>query len=170
MTVSPFEILSLGLYFILMVAIGLYAYRKSTGDISQYMLGNRQLHPAVGALSAGASDMSGWILMGLPGAVFLGGVEAAWIVIGLLIGAYLNYRFVAPRLRVYTEMAKDSITIPDFLENRFNDSSHALSIISALVIIVFSPCIHRLGLSPAASFLKQVAGLTIIPVFSSRLG
>lgn len=159
MTVSPFEILSLGLYFILMVAIGLYAYRKSTGDISQYMLGNRQLHPAVGALSAGASDMSGWMLMGLPGAVFLGGVEAAWIVIGLLIGAYLNYRFVAPRLRVYTEMAKDSITIPDFLENRFNDSSHALRIISALVIIVFFTLYTSAGVVAGGKLFEASFGL-----------
>jgi len=131
MTISLPEMISLGAYFALMLAIGLYAYRTSTSDVSEYMLGGRKLHPAVGALSAGASDMSGWMLMGLPGAVYVGGFSAAWIVVGLLIGAYLNYRFVAPRLRVYTEMANDSITIPDFFENRFNDRSHALRLISA---------------------------------------
>lgn len=159
MTVSLFEMISLGLYFILMVVIGLYAYRKSTGDVSEYMLGNRQLHPAVGALSAGASDMSGWILMGLPGAVFLGGVEAAWIVVGLLTGAYLNYRFVAPRLRVYTEMANDSITIPDFLENRFADTSHALRIISALVIIVFFTLYTSAGIVAGGKLFEASFGL-----------
>ncbi len=107
-------LISLAIYFILMLAIGLYAYRKSTSDVSEYMLGGRQLHPAVGALSAGASDMSGWMLMGLPGAVFVSGISAAWIAVGLTIGAYLNYLLVAPRLRVYTEMADDAITIPDF--------------------------------------------------------
>ena len=104
-------------YFILMMAIGVYAYRQSTSDVSEYMLGGRQLHPAVGALSAGASDMSGWMLMGLPGAIYLTGFSAAWIAVGLLVGAYLNYRLVAPRLRVYTELANDAITIPDFFES-----------------------------------------------------
>jgi Na+(H+)/acetate symporter ActP len=106
-----------------MMGIGYYAYLKSTSDVSEYMLGGRQLHPAVGALSAGASDMSGWMLMGLPGAIYLAGFSAVWIAVGLVIGAYLNYLLVAPRLRVYTEMADDAITIPDFFEKRFDDHS-----------------------------------------------
>ncbi|MFT4633021.1 MAG: sodium/proline symporter, partial [Crocinitomicaceae bacterium] len=87
--------------------------------------------------SAGASDMSGWMLMGLPGAIYLTGLSSAWIAVGLLIGAYFNYLLVAPRLRVYTEMANDAITIPDFFEKRFDDTSHALRIISSVVIIIF---------------------------------
>ena len=126
MTINIFEMVSLGAYFLLMLGIGLYAYKESTSDLNEYMLGGRKLHPAVGALSAGASDMSGWMLMGLPGAVYLAGVGQAWIAVGLFIGAYLNYRFVAPRLRIYTEIAKDSITLPDFFENRFHDNSHKI--------------------------------------------
>ena len=78
-------LISLALYFVLMMAIGLYAYRKSTDDVSGYMLGGRQLNPAVASLSAGASDMSGWMLMGLPGAIFATGMSEAWIAIGLMI-------------------------------------------------------------------------------------
>ena len=112
-------LISLVAYFILMMAIGYYAYHKSTSDVSEYMLGGRNLHPAVGALSAGASDMSGWMLMGLPGAIYVAGLSAGLIAVGLVIGAYFNYLLVAPRLRVYTELADDAITIPDFFEKRF---------------------------------------------------
>ncbi len=159
MTISFPEMLSLGLYFALMVAIGVYAYRKSTSDVSEYMLGGRQLHPAVGALSAGASDMSGWMLLGLPGAVYISGLGAAWIAVGLVIGAYLNYRFVAPRLRMYTEMADDSITIPDFFENRFKDGSHALRVISALVIIVFFTLYTSAGIVAGGKLFEASFGL-----------
>ena len=130
-------LVSLAIYFIAMLAIGLYAYRKSTSDISGYMLGGRSLSPSVTALSAGASDMSGWMLMGLPGAMYLTGLSSMWIAIGLVIGAFMNYLIVAPRLRTYTEVANDSITLPDFFENRFGDKSRALRLVSSIVIIVF---------------------------------
>jgi sodium/proline symporter len=130
-------LISLGLYFALMLGIGVYAWRKSTSDVSGYMLGGRQLGPAVTALSAGAADMSGWLMLGLPGAMFLTGLSAAWIGVGLVIGAWLNYLIVAPRLRVYTEVANDAITIPDYLGERFADRSHLLRVISSLVIVVF---------------------------------
>ncbi|WNO60713.1 sodium/proline symporter PutP [Rheinheimera sp. MMS21-TC3] len=130
-------IISLALYFIVMLGIGLYAYKTSTDDVSGYMLGGRKLGPAVTALSAGASDMSGWMLMGIPGAMYISGVSSGWIAVGLLIGAYLNYFVVAPRLRVYTEIANDSITIPDFFENRFEDKTRILRIVSSIVIVVF---------------------------------
>lgn len=159
MTISIPEMISLGAYFALMLAIGFYAYRTSTSDLSDYMLGGRRLHPAVGALSAGASDMSGWMLMGLPGAIYVSGFSAAWIGVGLLIGAYLNYRFVAPRLRVYTEMADDSITIPDFFENRFNDKSHALRLISALVIIIFFTLYTSAGIVAGGKLFESAFGL-----------
>lgn len=159
MTISFYEMISLAAYFIIMMMIGVYAYRKSTSDVSEYMLGGRQLHPAVGALSAGASDMSGWMLMGLPGAIYVSGFSAAWIAVGLVIGAYLNYRFVAPRLRVYTELADDSITIPDFFENRFNDSSHALRVISALVIIIFFTVYTSSGIVAGGKLFESAFGL-----------
>lgn len=130
-------VVSLSLYFAAMLGIGLYAYKTSTSDISAYLLGGRKLGPAVTALSAGASDMSGWMVMGLPGALYLSGLSNIWIGVGLVLGAYLNYRIVAVRLRAYTEIANDSITLPDFFENRFEDKSRLLRIISSLVIIVF---------------------------------
>lgn len=130
-------VLSLSIYFLAMLGIGLFAYRKSTSDVQAYMLGGRNLSPKVTALSAGASDMSGWMLMGVPGAMYISGISSAWIAIGLVIGAYLNYVLVAPRLRVYTEKAKNAITIPDYFENRFEDKSRILRIVSSIVIIVF---------------------------------
>src|SRR5688572_22546226 len=96
---NPGILISLAAYFVLMLAIGVYAWRKSTSDSEGYLLGGRNLGPGVTALSAGASDMSGWLMMGLPGAIFLSGFSQAWIGVGLVIGAYLNYRLVAPRLR-----------------------------------------------------------------------
>jgi sodium/proline symporter len=130
-------LVSLALYFIVMLGIGLYAYKKSTDDVSGYMLGGRALGPGVTALSAGASDMSGWMLMGLPGAIYVSGVSQLWIAVGLLIGAYLNYLIVAPRLRTYTEVANDSITIPDYFANRFDDKTRVLRVFSSVVIIIF---------------------------------
>ncbi|MFD2618584.1 sodium/proline symporter PutP [Terrilactibacillus laevilacticus] len=128
--------ISLGVYLVGMLLIGYYSYRK-TSDLNDYMLGGRGLGPAVTALSAGASDMSGWMLMGLPGAMYATGISSLWLSIGLMIGAYLNYLILAPRLRTYTEVANDSLTIPDFLENRFHDHSKILRSVSALVILVF---------------------------------
>ncbi|MGB7405209.1 MAG: sodium/proline symporter PutP [Pacificimonas sp.] len=130
-------IVSLGTYFALMLAVGIYAWWRTENDVSGYMLGGRQLGPGVTALSAGASDMSGWMLLGLPGAMFVSGLSAGWIAVGLLIGALLNYIYVAPRLRSYTEIAEDAITIPDYFEKRFADDSHALRVIAGLVIILF---------------------------------
>ncbi|WP_258806927.1 sodium/proline symporter PutP [Pseudidiomarina sp. CB1] len=130
-------LISLALYFIAMLGIGLYAYKKSTDDVSGYMLGGRRLGPGVTALSAGASDMSGWMLMGLPGAIYVSGVSQLWIAVGLVVGAYLNYIIVAPRLRMYTEVANDSITIPDYFANRFDDKARLLRVFSSVVIIIF---------------------------------
>ncbi|ASB86890.1 sodium/proline symporter PutP [Bacillus sonorensis] len=129
-------LLSIGIYMAGMLLIGYFAYRR-TSNLTDYMLGGRNLGPAVTALSAGASDMSGWLLMGLPGAMFLNGLSSGWIVIGLTIGAYLNWVYVAPRLRTYTEAAGNSITIPDYFENRFKDGSRVLRMTSALVILIF---------------------------------
>ena len=129
-------LISIGIYMVGMLLIGYFAYKR-TSNLSDYMIGGRGLGAAVTALSAGASDMSGWLLMGLPGAMFTQGLSASWIAIGLTIGAYLNWLYVAPRLRIYTETANNSMTIPAFLENRFGDHSSILRLTSGLVIIVF---------------------------------
>lgn len=153
-------IFSLALYFIVMLGIGFYAYKKSTSDVLGYMLGGRNLSPSVTALSAGASDMSGWMLMGLPGAMYLSGLSSAWIGIGLIIGAYLNYLIVAPRLRSYTELANDSITLPDFFENRFNDDKRVLRVISSIVIIVFFTLYTSSGVVAGGKLFESSFGLS----------
>ncbi|HZG71468.1 MAG TPA: sodium/proline symporter PutP [Chondromyces sp.] len=150
--------ISLAIYFIAMLGIGYYSYRKTT-NLSDYMLGGRNLGPAVTALSAGASDMSGWLLMGLPGAMYVSGLSASWIAIGLTIGAYFNYLLVAPRLRTYTSVANDSITIPDFFENRFSDSSKILRIISAVVIIVFFTLYTSAGVVSGGTLFESAFNL-----------
>ncbi len=149
---------SLGLYFLLMLAIGLYGYRSSTANLSEYMLGGRSLHPAIGALSAGASDMSGWMLMGLPGAVYLSGLSAAWIAIGLCIGAYLNYLLVAPRLRIYTEVANDALTLPDFFADRFAGGAPALRIAASVIIVIFFTLYTSSGLVAGGKLFESAFG------------
>ncbi len=152
-------LISLTLYFIAMLLIGLYSYRKSTSDVAGYMLGGRSLSPSVAALSAGASDMSGWMLMGLPGAMYITGMSSIWIAIGLVIGAFLNYLVVAPRLRTYTELANDSITLPDFFENRFNDKSRVLRIVSSVVIVVFFTLYTSSGIVAGGKLFESSFGL-----------
>ena len=124
-------------YFALMIAIGVYAMRKSTSSSEDYMLGGRTLSPQVAALSAGASDMSGWLLLGLPGAMFVSGLGSAWIGIGLLVGAFFNWLLVAPRLREQTIHYGNAITIPAFLANRFPTRALSLRTVSAIVIVIF---------------------------------
>ena len=153
-------LLSLGIYFCAMIGIGIYAYRKTTNDVSGYMLGGRSLSPSVTALSAGASDMSGWMLMGLPGAMYITGVSSLWIAIGLVIGSFLNYLIVAPRLRTYTELANDSITLPDFFENRFEDKSRALRLVSSIVIIVFFTLYTSSGIVAGGKLFESSFGLS----------
>ncbi|MBU2969062.1 sodium/proline symporter PutP [Pseudoalteromonas sp. C2R02] len=152
-------LISLAIYFIVMLGIGLYAYKKSTSDVSGYMLGGRSLSPSVAALSAGASDMSGWMLMGLPGAMYISGISSLWIGIGLVIGAFLNYLIVAPRLRTYTEIANDSITLPDFFENRFEDKSHMLRLVSSVVIIVFFTLYTSSGIVAGGKLFESSFGM-----------
>jgi sodium/proline symporter len=123
-------------YIFGMVLIGLLAYR-ATNNFDDYILGGRSLGSVVTALSAGASDMSGWLLMGLPGAIFLSGISESWIAIGLTIGAYLNWKLVAGRLRVHTEANNNALTLPDYFTSRFEDNSKLLRVISAIVILVF---------------------------------
>ena len=151
---------SLALYFIVMIGIGLYGLRESTSDTSGYLLGGRKLGPAVTSLSAGASDMSGWMLLGLPGAMFVSGLSSSWIAIGLLIGALLNYILVAPRLRVYTERARDAITIPDYFEKRFEDNSRLLRVVSSIVIVVFFTLYTSSGVVAGGKLFESAFGLS----------
>jgi len=154
-----YELVAITIYFLVMLGIGLYAYKKSTDDLSGYMLGGRKLGPAVTALSAGASDMSGWLLMGLPGAMYAAGISSIWIAIGLTIGAYFNYLLVAPRLRVYTEVANNSITIPDFFENRFKDGSKTLRLVSAIVIFIFFTLYTSSGMVAGGTLFESAFNL-----------
>jgi len=146
-------------YLLLLLVIGVIMYRM-TNDLSDYVLGGRKLGPTVAALSAGASDMSGWLLLGLPGAIYLSGLAEAWMAIGLAVGAYLNWQFVAKRLRIYTEVSNDSITIPDFLENRFKDTSHVLRVISAFVILLFFTFYTSSGMVAGAKLFEASFGLS----------
>ncbi|GAB4073788.1 sodium/proline symporter PutP [Barrientosiimonas marina] len=145
-------------YLIFLLIIGVVMYRR-TSDLSDYVLGGRKLGPGVAALSAGASDMSGWLLLGLPGAIYASGLSEAWMAIGLSTGAYLNWQFVAKRLRVYTEVSNNSITIPDFLANRFKDKSHLLRVISALVILLFFLFYTSSGMVAGAKLFEASFGL-----------
>lgn len=150
--------ISLGIYMLGMLAIGFWSYRK-TSNLTDYMLGGRGLGPAVTALSAGASDMSGWMVMALPGAMYTTGLASAWLAIGLTVGAYVNYLVLAPRLRTYTEVANDSITIPDFLENRFHDTSNMLRLVSGIVILIFFALYASAGMVSGGKLFESAFGL-----------
>lgn len=134
--------LAMALYFIVVLAVGFYYLKKSNTSSENYFLGGRGLGPWLTALSAEASDMSGWLLMGLPGiAYFTGASDAMWTAIGLAIGTYLNWKFVAKRLRKYSEVAGNSITLPDFFSNRFHDEKRILMSVAAVIILIFF-CIY----------------------------
>lgn len=142
-------------YIVVMVCIGLYAY-KQTNDFSDYILGGRSLGSFVTALSAGASDMSGWLLMGLPGAIFLTGLSESWIAIGLIVGAWLNWYLVAGRLRVHTEVQNNALTLPDYFTYRFGDQKKVLRIISALIILIFFAIYCASGMVAGARLFENL--------------
>jgi sodium/proline symporter len=146
------------LYFIAIFYIGYIAYRK-TSNIADYLLGGRQLGRWTTALSAGASDMSGWLLLGLPGYAYVAGMEAIWIAASLLVGTYLNWLFVAPRLRVKSEQLDNALTLPEYLENRFNDNSHVLRLITAIFILVFFLFYTSSGLVAGGKLFESTFGL-----------
>ncbi|MGV9193669.1 sodium/proline symporter PutP [Microbacterium sp. MC2] len=177
-----FLYLALGLYFAAMLLIGYLAFKRTT-DHEDYMLGGRNLPPWVAALSAGASDMSGWLVMGLPGAIYVSGLIDAWIAVGLTIGAYLNWLLVAPRLRAYTQVSRNSITVPSFFENRLRDSSRLLRILAGIVILVFFTLYISSGMVAGGVFFESsfnsdyalgmalVAGVTLLyTLFGGFLG
>ena len=158
MTASTPLLVTFAAYLLLMVGIGFAAWR-STRDFDDYILGGRSLGSYVTALSAGASDMSGWLLLGLPGALYASGLSEAWIAIGLIAGAWCNWRYVAGPLRVYTERTQDSLTLPDYFTHRFADRSKLLRILSALVILVFFAVYCASGIVAGARLFESVFGL-----------
>ena len=158
MTANLPTTITFAVYLLAMLLVGWFGYR-ATANLSDYILGGRSLGSVVTALSAGASDMSGWLLMGLPGAVFVSGLSASWIAIGLCLGAWLNWRFVAARLRVYTQKAGNALTLPDYFTNRFEDTSHLLRIVTALVILVFFTIYCASGVVAGARLFESMFGM-----------
>lgn len=157
MSDTTIQLTAIGVYFAGMLVIGIYASRR-TRDLGDYMLAGRRLPSGVAAISAGASDMSGWLLMGLPGAIYLAGLIDAWIAIGLVIGAWLNWTYVAPRLRVYTELAGNAITVPSYFQKRLRDPSAGLRILSAVAILVFFTFYVSAGMVAAGKFFESSFG------------
>ncbi|MFO6297925.1 sodium/proline symporter PutP [Rahnella selenatireducens] len=159
MTMNTPMLVTFCVYIFGMILIGLIAYLR-TKNFDDYILGGRSLGSVVTALSAGASDMSGWLLMGLPGAIFLSGISESWIAIGLTIGAYLNWKLVAGRLRVHTEANNNALTLPDYFTHRFEDSSKLLRIISAIVILVFFTIYCASGIVAGARLFESTFGMS----------
>lgn len=157
----------LGIYLLIMLGVGVYFFRKSKSQ-SDYFLGGRDLNAWVTSMSAQSSDMSGWLLMGLPGTAFLltkdnGIAEAVWTALGLGIGTYLNWLILAKRLRKYSEHSNDAITIPTFLENRFKDKTHLIKIISAVFIVIFFLIYTAAQFSAGAKLFNAVFGIDYLP-------
>ncbi|PNH98707.1 sodium/proline symporter PutP [Vibrio diazotrophicus] len=144
-------------YLILMLAIGVYAYQR-TKSSSDYFLGGRSLGPWPAALSAGASDMSGWLLLGLPGYAYAAGFEAFWLAGGLLVGTWANWLLVAKRLRTYS-VTTDALTLPEFLSRRFNDKSKLIQTISAFFILLFFLFYTSSGLVAGGKLFETVFGI-----------
>ncbi len=147
-------ILTFTFYLVFLMGVGIYFYKK-TSNLEDYLLGGRGMGSWVTALSAQASDMSGWLLMGLPGAVYLFGINQAWIAIGLFIGTYLNWKLIAPRLRVYTEKT-NSLTLPTFFEKRFKDPTGLLRNISAIITLIFFTIYSSSGLVASGKLFESM--------------
>ena len=145
-------------YLVGMLLIGFWAWKR-TSDSSDYFLGGRTLGPWPAALSAGASDMSGWLLLGLPGYAFASGVEAFWLAGGLLAGTWLNWLFLARRLRVYSAVADNALTLPEFFTNRFRDNTKMLQVVSAFFILLFFLFYTSSGLVAGGKLFETVFGL-----------
>lgn len=156
-----YESIAMVLYLLLVVGVGIYFFvknRKNAGE-KDYFLGGRQMNGWVAALSAGASDMSAWVLMGLPGAFYLYGMGQVWISVGLLIGTICAWIFVAPRLRRYSIRANDSITIPQFLTNRFMASNKTLQFVSAIVFVVVYCVYSASSINACGTLFNTVTGM-----------
>lgn len=145
------------IYLIFLMAVGIYFYKK-TETAEDYVLGGRGMGSWVTALSAQASDMSGWLLMGLPGAVYMTGMSQTWTAIGLTLGTYLNWRILAPKLRVQTEET-DSMTLPNFLSKKLGDDTGTIRIFSAIVILFFFTIYSSSGIVAAGKLFSSILGI-----------
>ncbi len=145
-------------YLTVVMLVGVIAF-MATRNLSDYVLGGRRLGGAVAALSAGASDMSAWLLMALPGLVYTAGLSQIWLSLGLMVGAYGSWRLVAKRLRIYSEMAHDSLTLPAYLDNRFNDQSGIIRMVAAFATVLFFIFYIASGLYAGAVLLGLTFGL-----------
>ncbi|MGL6113728.1 MAG: sodium/proline symporter PutP [Cetobacterium sp.] len=149
--------ITFGGYLIFLIGVGIYFYGK-TSTSEDYLIGGRGVGSWVTALSAQASDMSGWLLMGLPGAVYLSGFGQIWVVIGLTLGTYLNWKYIAPRLRVETEV-EDTLTLPTFLEKKLKDESGIIRKILALGTLFFFTIYSSSGLVAAGKLFESILGI-----------
>lgn len=147
-------------YLLIMVAIGVYVYRRTKG-LDDYVLGGRSLRPSVAAMSAGASDMSGYLFLGVPGAVYAQGVGATWIAIGLILGTYFNWLFIAERLRTYTARAKNSLSLSSYFAERFEDRTQLLRLVSAGIIAIFFTFYVSSGIVATARLFSDVFGISV---------
>ena len=157
--VSFASLITFVVYLLVMLIIGFVAYRR-THALADYLLGGRKLGAWTTALSAGASDMSGWLLMGLPGYALLAGLESVWLVIGLLVGTYLNWRFVAYRLRKFSVLANDALTMPEYFAQRFDDHHKLLRMVCAFFILLFFLFYTSAGLVAGGKLFETVFGLS----------
>jgi len=155
---GPAVTLTFVAYMVVVLAIGIVAWR-STADLKDYILGGRRLGRWVTALSAQASDMSGWLLLGLPGYAYLAGLESLWLVAGLLAGTWLNWRLTARRLREATEAYGDALTLPEYLQRRFADPSGGLRLLGAAVVLLFFTFYTASGLVAGGKLFEAVFGL-----------
>ena len=152
---NSFILATILIYLFGLMCLGYRAFKK-TKTFSDYILGSRKLGPIVGAMNVGASDMSSWLLMGLPGAFYLHGVNQIWIVVGLVVGSYCSWKIIAKRLRRYTEISGDALTITSFLENRFEDKTRVLNVATLIVIIFFFTIYIAAGFTGSAKLFSAI--------------
>src|SRR5690606_8055292 len=145
-------------YLAIILLMAWIAYRR-TASLSDFILGGRSLNSWVTALAAQASDMSGWLLMGLPGLAYVAGFESGWMVLGLLVGTYLNWKLVAQRLREATERLNDALTLPDYFERRFSDHSRVLRLISGAFVLFFFTLYTSSGFVAGGKLFEALFGL-----------
>ena len=158
MSDDQLTIAAMVIYMAVCLGLGFVAWRR-TRSLGDFILGGRSLGSWVTALSAQATDMSGWLLMGLPGALYAGGVSEAWIALGLIAGAWANWKFVAGPLRVYTERTRNALTLPDYFTHRFEDRQKLLRVFSAVVILVFFAVYCASGIVAGARLFESVFGV-----------
>jgi len=155
---TPVIVATIVVYMGICLVLGFVAYRR-TSNLADFILGGRSLGSWVTAFSAQASDMSGWLLMGLPGLAYLAGFDAVWLALGLIVGTYLNWKFIAAPLRVRTEQLGDSLTMPDYFERRFDDRSRILRTLTAAFILIFFTFYASSGFVASGRLFESLFGM-----------